>query len=153
MVYSQGRDHFGQRTAWSLFNILFELWLLWYLAQSQIHRITGFFEYHWPRFYMVVLGIVFFFFTSHLLIQYSLWIFISLFYMDFYFPFLFGHFFYILFQLFSNSFLILFHFISGGHWVKHVGEFSFFFCQNFQNCSILKSILKSLVPWGHLVGG
>ena len=36
MMYSK-RDHFGKKTAWSLFfKYFFELWLLWYLAQSQI---------------------------------------------------------------------------------------------------------------------
>ena len=46
----------------------------------------------WPRFHIVVLGMTFFFLSLYPLIYfpYSIWTFISLFYLDFYFPFLFG---------------------------------------------------------------
>ena len=58
----------------------------------------------------MVLGIVLFFFlfTCHLLFPYSFWTLIPLFALDFYFPFLFGHFFSILFQFIFNFFLFLF---------------------------------------------
>ena len=71
-------------------------------------------DYFWPRFYIVVLGMTFLFFRSHLLF--------SIFYLDFYFPLLFGllipfsiWFFYFpfLFGLFfSFSFLFQFFFSS-----------------------------------------
>ena len=48
------------------------------------------FQTFWPRFYIVVIGIAFFI-TLHLIFPIFTWIFISNFYLDFYFLFLFGH--------------------------------------------------------------
>ena len=44
----------------------------------------------WPRFHIVVLGMTFFFLYPLIYFPYSIWTFISLFYLDFYLPFLFG---------------------------------------------------------------
>ena len=69
----------------------------------------------WPWFYIVVLGIAFLNFRSFtfhilfgLLYPFSLWTFVSLFCLDFHFPFLFGLF----FSIFFNFFLFLFYSIS-----------------------------------------
>ena len=80
---------------------------------SKLRNTTGQFfqskkqQSFWPRFYIVVLGIAF---------PYSFRTFIPLFALDFYFPFLFGHFFFnsfsILFYLFFNSFSNLFYSIA-----------------------------------------
>ena len=75
----------------------------------------------WPRFYIVVLGMTFFFLRSHLIsifyldfyipflfghfFPFSIWTFISIFYLDFYFPFLFG----LLFPFSIWTFISLFY--------------------------------------------
>ena len=62
----------------------------------------------WPQFYIVVIGMTFFMSRQffHILFEFlfpfSLWTFVSIFYLDFYFHFLFGHLF--LFKFVLNSF-------------------------------------------------
>ena len=66
-----------------------------------------------------------FFFMSHLLFPFSFWTFISIFSLDFYFPFLFGHFFQFLRFVF-NSFSILFQFFGLFRWgltSKYINRF------------------------------
>ena len=65
-------------------------------SQSGFHQLWSF----WPRFYIVVLGIVCLFFITFIYI----WTFISLFFLDFYFPFFFELLF--LFSLLSLDFFI-----------------------------------------------
>ena len=62
----------------------------------------------WPRFYIVVLGMTFFFFFLQPIyfFPFSIWTFISLFFLDFYFPFLFG----LLFPFSIWTFISLFFF-------------------------------------------
>ena len=83
---------------------------------SKILQILGLF---WPRFYIGVLGIAFFIYVfPFIYFPYSIWTFISLFYLDFYFPFLLAlfsilfHFFLFLFQFFFIPFPVLFNFVS-----------------------------------------
>ena len=64
------------------------------------------FSIFWPRFYIGVLGMTFFFHYVHLLFPIFIWTFISLFSLDFYFPFFFG----LLFSLFSLDFYFPFLF-------------------------------------------
>ena len=93
-------------------------WLLVPLKCLFLEYLSSFF---WPRFYIVVLGMTFFFLVSPiyffqflfgLLFPFSIWTFISLFYLDIYFPFLFGLLFpfslwtFILFKFILNSFQI-----------------------------------------------
>ena len=71
--------------------------------------------YFWPRFYIVVLWIVFFF-IPFIYFPYSIWTLISLFYLGFYFPLLFR----LLFPFFVWTFISLFC-------LEFSFSFSFFF--------------------------
>ena len=62
----------------------------------------------WLRFYIVILGMAFFYPLIHF--PYPIWTFISLFYLDFYFPSLFGLLF--LFWTFISFFRLLFLFLT-----------------------------------------
>ena len=76
-------------------------------ARDHVHSLTSRLLYFWPRFYIVVLGMTFFYVTSTF----------SIFFLDFYFLFLFGLLFpfslwtFILFRFVLNSFSICFKFV------------------------------------------
>ena len=66
----------------------FHVFLHYTVTVLKMFRYVMFFcIYFWPRFYIMVLGIAFF---PFIYFTYSIWTFISLFYLDFCFPFLFG---------------------------------------------------------------
>ena len=98
----------------------------------------------WPRFYLVVLGMTFFFSSANLLFPLFYLDFISIFFLDFYFPSMFGHFVFFVFLVLTrvNSvWLVLIGFDS--FWLVLTQSRSHFgFLPNFLNSTVIKNLTK-----------
>ena len=97
----------------------------------------------WPRFYIVVLGIAFFFLTLHSLFTIFIWTFISPFFLEFYFPFLFG----LLFQFFFNFLSFFFNslFIRSRSHFGFLPFFYFFIFRLWRQWVVLKDSSKKVI--------